>query len=543
MVWPRDSALIAKLLGDRRRLNVTQLRTPGVAKGRAGSSVFVLVVLLLLTLPLVHRYLPLPDWPQHLAQDAIMGHQNDPSFASDLYYRGTGWFLPYQGFRLLHRALLWALGDVVRSGALSLSLSLALGVWAVRSIQRSLGRSVWVAVASVPLLIDSNFLWGFAPYVLATSLQWAQIALLLQWLDREKEPSTKQCLANSVLGICLFFSHIQPAVLALLVQAVLLLNAWRRDRVLLPNASKWVLSLLPCAVLCMVYLGGSGWLSGANLSSDFPMHPQTVWHPVWKTLGWVPLASGLSALGWVPWVAYLLALAALAAQSRRTSASDDRNPHETAQDQNAKAIVFVLALLALLMPAEFRGQSMGPRVTGALLMSVLWLWRPRRESLRAAIVIAVASVGSLLYCHKRFAEFTDHVQVLSRVSAQVPARSRVATLVYQPVLSGYRLPVMLHLSAYLLAERGGMSSMGFTRTGVTYRAEVPRAVLTVQQLWTPYTHGAQLTEAVHGMYYDYVFVVRGPLYRGRPFSDDHPLVHSSLQLREGEIELWRVTRD
>ncbi len=505
------------------------------------------LVLLLVTLPLVHRYLPMPDWPQHLAQDAIVAHHNDRQFGSDLYYRSTGWFLPYQGFRLLHRGVMVLVPDVVLSGAVCLSLALLLGVGSIASISRTLGRSMWTVVACFTVLIESNFLWGFAPYVLATSVQWMQIALLLRWLHSEAKPGRWMLLLNALLGGALFFTHIQPAAISMVLQVALLFGAWRRGRIALRDGVLWAGSLLFCGALCSAYLLGSGWLSGANLSSDFPMHPQTVWHPVYRTVGWIPLASGLNALGWLPLAMYVVALIALIAQSRSVGdeavASIGDRTAQLFQDQDARTMAVVLAVLALAMPAEFRGQSMGPRVTSALLLSVLWLWRPRRESDALKAILAGCALATLVYTHVRFEAFSSHVNVLRTMVQRVPLRARVASLVYQPLLVGYRLPVLLHLSAYFLAERGGMSSSGFTRTGVTYRPEVARDVLTVQQLWMPYTHGAQLTEQTHGMYYDAVFVVRGPRYPQTPFSDHHPRVHSSLLVRQGEFELWNITHD
>jgi hypothetical protein len=497
---------------------------------------------MLLSLPLAHRYLPLPDWPQHLAQDAIVARQNQPQFGTDLYYQTTGWFLPYQGFRLLHRVACVLVSDVIVAGALCLALALALNVAAIGWICQLLGRPWWVLASCFVVMIEGNFLWGFAPYVLGTALQWWQLALLLWWLAQPRRPQWALAL-NVLLGGGLFFTHIQPTFVSALLQAAVLWCAVRQRRVRWQTAAWWLVSVLPQLLLMGVYLLHSGWLAGSNLTGDFAMRPSTVWHPLWRSLAWLPIASGLTALSPLPWWLYLTVLFVLLVRSRLWLAADERSALERTQDQQAKSIVFVLLMLALVLPAEFRGQSMGPRVTSSVLLALLWLWRPHPYRRSMPWVFVLCAAATIVYTHWRFAEFSRRVAVLDRMATVVEPRSRVASLVYQPMMDGYRLPVMLHLSAYLLVAKGGMSSTGFTRTGVTFRASVPREVLTVQRMWRPYTHGEQLLRTTHGRYYDYVFVVRGPLYRGVPFSDAASDVIERLQVHDRTLELWRVTRD
>ena len=85
--------------------------------------------------------------------------------------------------------------------------------------------------------------------------------------------------------------------------------------------------------------------------------------------------------------------------------------------------------------------------------------------------------------------------------------------------------------------------MGFTRTGVTYRREVPREALTVMELWAPSANGWQLDPRAHGAFYDAVIVVRGPRYPGHPFRGAAASgVRARPVFSQGRIELWRIDR-
>jgi hypothetical protein len=77
---------------------------------------------------------------------------------------------------------------------------------------------------------------------------------------------------------------------------------------------------------------------------------------------------------------------------------------------------------------------------------------------------------------------------------------------------------------------------------VTYAPAVPRAVLTVRELWAPSLRGWQLDPARHAGFYDYVLVRTGPRYPGTPFSGSAPGVRCERVFSEGGFELWRIVR-
>lgn len=530
---------------------------------RLALAVFALALALIAALPLAHRFLPLVDWPEHLAQDAIVAHADDRAFATREYYRTTGWFLPYQGFRWLHVGLARALGDDWLAGRAALSLSLTASALALLSIARALGRSPWIAVVGCGVLIEANLLWGFAPYVLGTTLQLWQLAVVLRWMQQRASERRAWALpVVSLLGVATFFTHSQPALLECASLSALALWGYRRRALDRGAAARLLLSIAPAALLLGAYLFAGGWLSGVAIDDEFRVERRTVWRAPWAALFWLKLCSGLDALGQWPAIAYALALLA----ARRAAKAGARDPNERPYNQDDRektaicewqarllALVFFGAYLA--MPDEFRGQSLAPRVASLALLSLSWVfpWRaPPAERAharwtkgyrRARWTAAACVLSALGWTQWKFARFDRELRPIEAAVAMIPRGSRVATLSYETHVEGYGLPVLLHAGAYSVALRGGMSSMGFTRTGVTYRREVPREALTVMELWAPSANGWQLDPRAHGAFYDAVIVVRGPRYPGHPFRGAAASgVRARPVFSQGRIELWRIDR-
>ncbi|MDP3276172.1 MAG: hypothetical protein Q8Q09_13315 [Deltaproteobacteria bacterium] len=519
--------------------------------------VIALVCALVLALPLAHERLPMVDLPQHLAQNAIAAHNTDSRFGTSAYYQLTGHFLPYLGYRTLHIAIERLVHDDLLAGRIALAPALLLALLALLAIARLTSRASWVAIAGATLLVDANFLWGFAPYTMAHAMMLTQLATVLAWIHSTSKNtaslrwSVGYPVLTSLLGVAMFFTHIQPTILALITLTVLALWAHRRRLWSARHVITLGATLLPAATLSVTYLVAGGWLSGQRLEDEFRIHPPTVWHHPLDVLRWIPLSSGLVVTGIFPLVCF--AIVALGVMLGARATRHERTPSQPSLADAPRVLVLTWVSLALALPAEFRGQSIAPRLTPLVLLGLLLLPR-MRASVRdnahprwtrglqlSQGIIAFGALSSLVYSHVMFVRFDQQTHGIATLVRMLPPRARVASLVYDPHLEGFRLPVLLHASAYGLVARGGMSSMGFTRTGVTYRPEVPRQTLTVRELWAPYVLGTQLNLHTHGAYYDAVFVVRGARYRGTPFgpgSDAH--VRAFRVAAEGRFELWRV---
>ncbi|MBL8682339.1 MAG: hypothetical protein JNK05_24435 [Myxococcales bacterium] len=523
----------------------------------------VVALVLVAALPIAHRFLPLVDWPQHLAQGAIVAHETDDAFATNRYYRTTGWFIPYQGFRWLHVGASRVVGDDLLGGRVALSISLVLLALSILAITRALDRSYSSALVGFTLLVEANLLWGFAPYVLATALQLAQLAVALRWLRAVQRGDVRRSAATLVaialLGVATFFSHAQPAMLGVVSLLALAVVSWARRRIDRGAAAKLCVALAPAGALIVLYLVAGGWLSGQVLEDEFRVRPQTVWSPPWASLYWLPLSSGLDSLGNWPWRLFVLASLASFVGAPATevpkASRDEARLDPRAWSVEARLIAAVFCGAYMLLPNEFRGQSVAPRVASLALLSLAWLpsWGdvdPREDAHRRWVLratwsrraVAFSAIASLLVAHFAFARFDRSVRAIDRAIDALPRGSRVATLSYETHAEGLRLPVLLHLGAYTLVRRGGMNSTGFTRTGVTYREGVPRSSLTVMQLWAPSKSGWQLDPEQHAARYDAVFVVRGARYPSAPFRETSAGAVPPAWRRvyqDQRFELWR----
>ncbi len=502
-------------------------------------------------LVLVHRYLPLVDWPEHLAQDAIVARLDDPSFGVARYYRTTGWFLPYQGFRWLHIALAAPFG-LALGGRIALALALVSMPLAVSALMKRFGRDPWLAFGAFILVVDGNVLWGFAPYALAVSMSLGALALAI---DYGRFGGRWRAAALLLAGIAIFFTHSQQTAVYLASLGALTAVAWQRRAIGTRRALHLlVIAAVPAALLAL-FLFASGWLSGAALSDPFAIAPPTEWRAPRATLRMLPFSAGLTVAGRAPWIGYLCALVAVSLGGvvqrwwRRTDLARRIPRGADPWTFAAPTLALVWIALAFALPAEFRGQTLAPRLASAALLGAMWLTplaapRSLREVRLAAFVRAALTASAfvtLSALHLRFAAYDRSLSPLDAAIARVPPGARVATLAYETRGSGMRLPVYLHLGGYVLAARGGMAAAGFTRTGVTYREAVPRDALLVNELWMPSRLGTQLDLARFGPHYDRVLVWRGGMYPGSPFVANETAQWSATRvMAEGGLELWTI---
>ncbi len=516
-------------------------------------AIFAALLAAAAALVLAYPYPPLVDWPEHLAQDAIVSHLHDRAFGVGRYYQTTGWFLPYQGFRWLHVALARVFG-ITLGGRVALLGYLAVTPLIIAALLRRFGRDPWIAIATFTVLVEANFLWGFAPYALATALS---LGALVVAIDYGRDGGAWRLGVLALSGVALFFTHPQQTAQHLVALGVLAVVAWRMRAITARRAAAMIASGVPAGLLLVTFLLRAGWINGAALTDAFALHPPTLWRAPRETVKLFPFSAGLTVAGRAPWRLYLVALGAVLGGSlaqrwlRRATPEPEKPTYRAPWPFAATTLSLTWLALAFALPAEFRGQTLSPRLASAALLGLLWLPRmepprTRRERRISGSVYAVATLaacGSLAATHLAFARFDRSMRPLDAVIATVPTGSRVATMVYDTRGGdGWRLPVYLHIGGYLVATRGGMASAGFTRTGVSYAPAVPREALMVNQEWLPSLVGWQLDLERYGPYYDYVLVRTGARYPGSPFAGSSDRWRVTRVVRDGVIELWRIQR-
>ncbi|MGH6629577.1 MAG: hypothetical protein ACREB3_07585, partial [Burkholderiales bacterium] len=192
---------------------------------RARWVLLALVIAILLSPIWFFRYLPLVDYPDHLARAYILAHLDDPAYAG--FYRAAWGPYPY----LAGDLLLVALQKIVPidiAGRILLSLcvlSVPAASWFF--LRRANPENAILAAWSLPLSYNVFFLSGFMNMQLSMALCLVVIALWLGWLQQPRSG----WLGLLLLVNGLYFTHLMGFAVAGVVVGVysLLVASARRE--------------------------------------------------------------------------------------------------------------------------------------------------------------------------------------------------------------------------------------------------------------------------------------------------------------------------
>lgn len=152
----------------------------------------------------IGRYLPLLDYPGHLANLFIWRHLSDPAYGFSRYYEPNATLLPYW----VQFGLEWTLSVVVSEETaqkLFLSLSIAGLPLSVALYAKQLGRDPWVAVLAFPLAWNMNVSHGFLAFIGGLPILFLALRSLHAHMS---SPSLKSFVCAALWGILVYFSHI-----------------------------------------------------------------------------------------------------------------------------------------------------------------------------------------------------------------------------------------------------------------------------------------------------------------------------------------------
>jgi hypothetical protein len=456
------------------------------------------------------------DLPQHLAVASILEHLGDPRFGFSDYYAPAGsWLLrvlsyaaQYGFVGFLSRIL--PLELAMRCFVFLSALAIPLGVVA---ILRALGKPVWLALLSVPLVYGRAFFWGFASFNLSIGVALAACALLARsrW-------SRSAAVGVAALSTLVVLIHPYGAALLLGYLSIWLLlgerKEWGRRA---PAASP---ALLGTAL--WLEAGGQARGFGEVFSSDLVRRVAALPDAV---LGgyWDPSEAWL-LLGWVAVLGVLYAGGRLGASARR--------PRVAHHERVLGIYVLVHVALYLILPqhtatAKFVHFRHAVLAAALLPLIVPGAWLDVRPRLARGLLVAIAG-AAIVNGWVHLVLFDREARSFDGVIAALPERPRIVALSFERNGRIMRTVPYVHFAAYAQAKRGGLIASTFPglfwNLPVRLRddAGIPPSPVSLEMrpLWFDY--------ARFGYFYDHVLTRTGPgAGPARPRGPDFPyeLVH------------------
>ncbi|MBI4508932.1 MAG: hypothetical protein HY698_04820 [Deltaproteobacteria bacterium] len=462
---------------------------------------------------LTARYLPLLDAPNHLGAIATWRYFDDVRLGLAEHYSLHLRPVPYWGYFGLVR--LWA--EVIPlewANKLFIALTVVGLPLALRAFLRAHGRPTWLALAGFPLAWNYNLALGFIAFVAGvTCFVWG-LVLLARLADELPGRGRWITIANSLVGIGIYFFHPIPFLLWLVTVAI-----YVPRRVVAVGFPALAL-FMGQAILAHEQGLGSGpvdrgidgqWLDlASNLKAfrgylfDFVTPGQQLWL----------VCSLLVSLG--------LATALVVRDSRR--------------DLRPALLLLVLIVLYFVLPMQLRRPIDWWMINGRLavviaLVSLACVPSGTLPGVRGVLVAAPLVLAALLYpaaVAARFADFDSRAEDFRRIVTHLPHNPSVLTLVYPPLGDpAVNVDAWREFPSYVQVERGGYNPWAWD-DGFPMRAR-PEA----KKPAPPGHHPERFVYELHGPHYEWFLTRNEPtgLFAKR----------SELQqvAEQGAWKLWR----
>ena len=436
----------------------------------------VVTMLALLSPIWVGRYLPLLDYPGHLANLFMWRHLHDPALGFDRFYESNLQPIPYWVQYGAEYLLAIPIGEEV---AQKLFLSLAVGLFplSVAVYAKQLGQDPWVGVLAAPLAWNMNVSHGFLAYVGGLPLLFFALTALDGFATA---PSWKRGLLTLSLGVSLYFSHVLIWGTFLFVGAFTALLAARpltlRKLLGLPLV---FIPVLAVGVWAQTYsdaektnlpVSGKGFSEYEGAFNTFLENVKAI--PEW-TLNTLPgprdehLYSALLLLYW-----FLL----LVTGWRSVSTDADGAPPLGSGARiraylpgKAAVALLIITLLYFNLPRSllkpFYWYAVNRRLAVLIAAFALLLIKGSllRTELRRSIVLA-AMVLSTVYCldiRAHFVRFNRRNRVFEELLAQVPKHKTVLPLMFSLGDPDSLMNCFNQWGSYLQIRQGGYMTQYF----------------------------------------------------------------------------------
>ena len=433
--------------------------------------------------PLVPAYLPLVDFPQHVALHSIWDHIGDPAYNLDGRFRVT-LATPYALPHLLAHAASQLLGS---EGGLRFTLILSLAAFPLGALAmlRAFGRPAELALAAAPAALSFVYWYGFTSYVMALPLILAGIGCVRRCALGAR---LRDFLLLAALGLVAVATHGFAFLVLLLLGGIAALATTRSLARLAATAG----ALIPAVAWALVWA----------VSFGSEPHPE----PIPTEYGFVRdrIRLGLGTIFGTQTLEIrtlcvagaLLAIAALAARAAR----EDRSAAGDESGRRALGLVALAAIAASLLCPEVLMNTWGlweripPIAFVALAGAAPW---PSAERVRVRLSSALCAVGvfAAVGAVAQGVAFSQQAHGIRELAADLPRGSRIFWSACGDEYPAPRAtPAYKHFGAYVQAARGGDLSYSF--------AHFPHMVVRYR--------GEPLPETFDRSVYDYAVLRLGP---------------------------------
>ncbi len=418
---------------------------------------------------LAARYPMMQDLPFHAANASILLHYLDPSYHFREQFVLQPFAVPYVTFYLL-AALCMLVVDAVAAVKVASVVMLALLPLGLAVLCHGMRKSPLLGLSGLGLAWCGLSSWGFMNFLGALGLFATSVGLALRIVDR---PRAATRLWLGVVLLLLFFTHpfrFPFAICAVVGVGVVMFPATRRLRPL----------ILPVVAPLVVF---AAWWSvrPPSLVGDMALSLDTsrfaqIEPLVFGTL-FSPEEHVLVERG-VRWLGVLAAALLLASIPRLWRHSRRRWRWIAGSHLVVACCAGAFLLMYLTLPLSIgEWWYVYPREATAACYAALGLMPdlPRRGFAKllwtALVAWPLLSLGALqIEAHRQWDALTDDFQ---RIQREVPAAPKLLYLIYQRGDSPSRRDPVLHLPAYIQADRGGWLSFHFAVWGaspIVYRS-------------------------------------------------------------------------
>jgi len=412
--------------------------------------VFLVCLAALGLVPIVPAYLPLVDFPQHVALHAIWNNISDPAFHLDGRFRVT-LATPYALPHLLAHVAARFLGP---EGGLRAVLVLSLVAFPLAALVllRAFDRPPEIALAAFPAALSFVYWYGFISYVMALPLILLGIAQARRCAVGGR-PRHVALLA--VLALLTVATHVFAFLVLALLGGIAALATTR--------------ALSRLAVAAFALAPGLAWSAIWTVSSSAEPSQEPLKTSYGTLRERLQILLG-SAFGSYTRDARVLAIALASAAVLAAALWLSRRPAPAAGDERARRALGVVAIAAisasLLCPQVFMNtwglwERIPPVAFVAFAGALRWPIAGETRARLAAGLAAIALFASGTALAQGLA-FSEQAKGIRELAQELPKGARVMWTACGEEKPWRRAtPSFKHLGAYVQAARGGDLSYSF----------------------------------------------------------------------------------